>query len=88
MIFYFNRENGRRVSKSTWKRSHAHGGTRFVRRSTTSQPKEGTPSEKPLTWQEYKEFAKKALEKLSKKKRASFNEEIFDGPEYGTGVDY
>lgn len=33
-VFYFNRETGRRVSKSTWKRSHAQGGTKYVRRSS------------------------------------------------------
>jgi hypothetical protein len=38
MTFYFNRETGQRVSKSTWKRSHAQGGTRFVRRSESSTP--------------------------------------------------
>jgi len=33
VIFYFNRETGQRVSKSTWTRSKAQGGSRYVRRS-------------------------------------------------------
>jgi hypothetical protein len=36
MTFYFNRETGKRVSKATWARSKAHGGTRFVRRSSSA----------------------------------------------------
>lgn len=39
MIFYFNRETGRRVSRSTWARSKSHGGSRYVRRSALSTPK-------------------------------------------------
>jgi hypothetical protein len=56
VIFYFNRENGQRVSKSTWKRSKAQGGKRFVRRSSKGRvsataptgvvPGPSTPSQK------------------------------------------
>lgn len=38
-VFYFERATGKRVSESTWKRSLAQGGTRFVRRSASSTPK-------------------------------------------------
>ena len=49
MIFYFDRQTGHRVSKSTWTRSKAHGGSRYVRRGTRSTPKEDTRSgSKPL----------------------------------------
>jgi hypothetical protein len=33
VIFYFNRETGQRVKKSTWKRSVSQGGKKYVRRS-------------------------------------------------------
>lgn len=42
MTFYFERSTGKRVSESTWKRSKAQGGSRFVRRSATPSPREGT----------------------------------------------
>lgn len=42
MIFYFDRETGKRVSKAKWARSKSHGGTRYVRRSALSTPKAAT----------------------------------------------
>lgn len=100
MTFYFNRETGQRVSKSTWARSKAHGGTRFVRRSTpkeqTLAPSEHkaesltpfsgtTPSQNPHTYQEYLDY----FRSLSKRRRRQIEEyEEYEGPEYETGVDY
>lgn len=99
MTFYFNRETGQRVSKETWKRSHAQGGTRFVRRGTTRSvapkkeketvPERGAtpplaPSQSPRTWQEWKAQAEKKF-----KKKIQQNDFDFDnGVEYETGVDY
>ena len=42
---YYNRETGKRVSKDTWKRSHAQGSTRYVRRiyRKEEQKKESIP---------------------------------------------
>lgn len=98
MTFYFNRETGQRVSKATWTRSHAHGGTRFVRRSgkpskaeksSAPEPISGdngpTPSQSPRTYQEYLDYYRS----LSKRKRRQIEEyEDYEGPEYETGVDY
>jgi hypothetical protein len=38
MTFYFDTRTGRRVNKATWKRSKAHGGTRYKRRTTKKKP--------------------------------------------------
>ena len=103
-VFYFNRETGQRVSRSTWKRSHAQGGTRFVRRSSgPGQPKnpvkpetkniqgDTTGSSVPTPSQNprtYQEW-KDYFQKLPKRTRRRLEEEdSFDGPEYETGVDY
>ena len=42
---YYNRKTGKRVSKDTWKRSHAQGSTRYVRRiyRKEEQKKESIP---------------------------------------------
>ena len=98
MIFYFDRQTGQRVKKSTWTRSKAQGGSRYVRRSSgPGQPKnppkgskpsdgssERTPSQAPRTYQEYKAY----FEKLSKRRRRQIEEDDFSGSEYETGVDY
>jgi len=52
MVFYFNRDTGRRVSKSTWKRNKAHGGTKYVRRSTKKKEKPKKEIE-PKTFDEW-----------------------------------
>jgi hypothetical protein len=38
---YYDRKTGKRVSKTKWVRSHAHGGTRYVREQTVAQLKAG-----------------------------------------------
>lgn len=38
-VFYYDTKTGRRVSKSTWKRSKAQGGTRYKRKSAKPKPK-------------------------------------------------
>ena len=42
---YYNRKTGKRVSEDTWKRSHAQGSTRYVRRiyRKEEQKKESIP---------------------------------------------
>ena len=42
---YYSRKTGKRVSKDTWKRSHAQGSTRYVRRiyRKEEQEKESIP---------------------------------------------
>ena len=42
---YYSRKTGKRVSKDTWKRSHAQGSTRYVRRiyRKEKQKKESIP---------------------------------------------
>jgi hypothetical protein len=108
MIFYFDRRTGKRVSESTWKRSKARGGSRFVRRnSEPRQPKNPAktgkdlagkatpvdsagsgapiPSQNPRTYQEWKDY----FQKLPKRTlRRLEDEDLYDGPEYETGVDY
>src|SRR5277367_3950887 len=102
MTFYFERATGKRVTKSTWTRSHAQGGTRFVRRSARGsergQPKNppagkggGSVAPSPTPSQNprtYQEW-KDYFQKLSKRTRRRIEEqEDFEGPEYETGVDY
>jgi hypothetical protein len=55
MIFYFDKNTGRRVSKSTWTRSKAHGGSRYVRRSVERKrvKKKKKPAKQPTTFQEW-----------------------------------
>lgn len=67
MIRYYDQKTGKRVSKATWKRSKAHGGTRYVRRSSKSGEKRNatggrkkrpvvTPSQAPRNFKEYMEM--------------------------------
>lgn len=45
-VFYYDTRTGRRVSKATWKRSKAQGGTRYKRKPLTRKRKPGTPGKK------------------------------------------
>jgi len=95
MIFYFERSTGLRVSKSTWKRSHAYGSTRFVRRSSeriapSSEKKGGVVGQRVPEPE-----AKSAPPKAAKIKTAADYKKYYDqyndyveGPEIETGVDY
>lgn len=100
MIFYFDRETGKRVSKATWSRSKSHGGSRYVRRrseprQTKNPPKVGknTPpgggSSAPSpseTPRTWQEY--QAFVKANEKKRRRFYDEDFEGIEYESSVDY
>lgn len=80
---YRDKNTGHFVSKSTWKRSKSHGGSRFVRESTkskTHRPSGGgrtkaTPPNKITTAEQYDQAYD------------DFDDYIDDG-ELGSGIDY
>lgn len=101
MIRYYDQKTGKRVSKETWQRSKAHGGSRYVRRGSKASKKiEGTArssedsravasgstsSKEPRTFAEWQVEAKKRF----KKKGRDYDDFDYDnGIEYETGVDY
>lgn len=102
MTFYFNRETGQRVSKSTWTRSKAHGGSRFVRRSAkeSKATTQVTPANlgagegaSPKTGpsqslRTWQDWENEAPKRLKKKSLYSEDFNYDNGVEYGTGVDY
>jgi hypothetical protein len=104
---YRDRETKAFVTKATYNRSKAHGGTRYERFSGktlrgvrggakpstetgASAPKQVSPSssETPKTYEEFKAYMEARIKKMRKARREAFEEDVYDGPEYETGVDY
>lgn len=93
MFYYLNRETGRRASRDTWKRSHAQGSSRYVRRiskagQSTALTENGTSVNKPSPSEAPRSFNDYQRELQRQKKFRDFDFDFDNGAEYETGVDY
>lgn len=80
-----------RFSDAKWRVGATRRGKAGKAGKEKSTPSESTSpgSKAPSTPEEFeKRLESELIKKLSKKKRAEFYEEEYEGPEYETGVDY
>jgi hypothetical protein len=79
-----------RFSDAKWRTSRGRAGKSLPKKPTGGSKPKASPSAKaPQTPAEFERmFEEKKLKKMSKKRRAEFYQEEYDGPEYETGVDY
>jgi hypothetical protein len=71
-----DKKTGRFVSKSTWARSKAHGGTRYVRERTVSEKKKKLPEPEEFTQEEID----RAIEEEFEEDEEAEYEGAFDSP--------
>jgi hypothetical protein len=94
---YKHLDSYKRLSDKKWN----VGGEKKAPRKTSGKPSKGerprtpgkpeptvSPSKIPSNPAEFEKMFDAKLKKLSKKKRAEFYQEEYEGPEYETGVDY
>jgi hypothetical protein len=101
MTFYFERSTGKRVSESTWKRSKAQGGSRFVRRSATPTPREdrergskaliphNNPAQSSLQGTSAPSQSPRTYQEWQEQARKKFKKHIqYDDFDFDNGVEY